>query len=883
VINPLDLPDEPTLLRWCAIAPDLEASDLLALAHVEAGTAERLLRSPVFEPAGITGRYRLRSEHRRTALAKLRLEEPRAEIRLHAACLDHWLTQLAPPPSPPRDDLEARCLYHLAVLHDLYTEYVAWESIHPHLQAARNAGMGSTRALAWLEFFEAYAAVRGEATEAGRERLEALLRRPDLDEALRARVLHACSLPEADRGQYQAALQLCRETLALAETQGDLYRQGYALLSIGIIYNDLEDHQRALDYCERSLALFQQTGAPYREAHALYEIGNNAVRLGKWQRASAALEAATVLYTQLGVTRRLVMTCWAQGVMYLMLGEWETSQAALEQALAIALAPNGEIPSAAMDTLVQLGLLHEVQGRYAAAQTCYERALVFAGQQQLRHYQCLYLYRLAEALRLQEQFAVAARTYRQAVETVETLRSALELEELKLNLLGTTQYIYESLVLLSVAHETPAAAFEWVEQARARAFLDMLARHSPELYAGYEQPTVTLAELQAELRPGDVLLEYFTTGMLPPGDHALHHLPAHNRRLREVLVPAAKVLLFAVTCDRLEVYSLPLDPNRLRPSVHVEDPVLAMLQAERRARWLYDQLIKPIEPLLQDCRQLYVVPHGPLHYLPFGALRDDDGDFLLRANGPAIALAPSATVLVRSCLRRPASAGQRALAIGYNDPRGQPLVHAETEAQLVASRLGGQAWTGPEDKRAGLIVTAPELRWLHIAGHAQYDHRDPLASSLRLGAADDLNALQIMSDLHLQADLVTLSACLSGFSQIVPGDELLGLQRAWLYAGAATVVCTLARTRDVVALLVMDQFYQRLLTGASAAAALQAALVAVRTMPREAVVQELQRLGYQATAGEEVLPASAAGPGTIDDYPFARPEYWGPFMLIGRP
>lgn len=872
--------DEKALLLWCAILQEVGAETLQALAGVEAAAARRVLGSQAFDLVAESGLYRLRDERRQAVLAQLRREQPREEVRLHEQVLYHLFERLEPASQSFNPTLEEACIIHLTALHDLSIEYMDWRSIILHVQAARNAGLHGARTQDWLEFFEAYTAVRTGDLEAGWARLEGLRARPDLEERLRVRVLHACSIPYADQGRYEEALQLCQEACRLAEDQSDLFRQGYLLLSIGIIYNDLEDHQRALEYCERSLGLFRRIGAVYREAHVLYEIGNNAMRLGDWRRARAALDEAAELYTRLGIARRLVMTSWAQGVIYLMLGDVEQSEAALNRALEIALTPGGEYPSAAMDTLAQLGLLYQAHANYEKSRACFERAITIADHHQLRHPHTIYLYRLAEVLRSMGRTADAAAAYRKAVQGIEALRSSTELEELKLSLLGTTQYIYESLVLFCLEHETPVAAFDYVEQARARAFLDILARQRPDLYAAFEHPTVTLVELQSQLGAGEVLLEYFTTGVLPLGDHALHHIPAHNRRLREVLVPKPQILLFAITRDIFEVHRIAVDPNRLRPSIHADDPILSMLQAEGRARWLYDQLIQPIQHLLASCQQLYIVPHGSLHYMPFSALRAPDDDYLLRANGPTIVMAPSATVLVRNCLSQPAGRGRRGLAIGYNDPDGQPLVYAETEAQFVARLLGGQAWVGSESKSDRLLEIAPDLRWLHIAGHALYDHKASLTSSLRLGSADDLDAGAIMNNLHLSADLVTLSSCMSGFSRIVPGDELLGLQRAFLYAGAPTVVCTLARTRDVVAFLVMSQFYQHWLEGATAAAALRDALVTVRSMPRALVAQELLQLGYRSAIGEAELTMSNDD---VNNCPFAKPEFWGPFMLIGRP
>jgi CHAT domain-containing protein len=155
---------------------------------------------------------------------------------------------------------------------------------------------------------------------------------------------------------------------------------------------------------------------------------------------------------------------------------------------------------------------------------------------------------------------------------------------------------------------------------------------------------------------------------------------------------------------------------------------------------------------------------------------------------------------------------------------------------------------------------------------------------LRLGANDQLSARAIIGGLELDADLVALSACTSGLTHVVPGDELLGLQRAFLYAGAAAVVCTLWETFDFVALLVMDRFYAGLRQGRAAAVALRDAQVAVRAMTGRDVTAAIERWraedpGFVAALGQvPIIP-----PDQDDALLYADPFYWASFMLIGRP
>jgi len=865
-------PDEQ-LLSWCALLQTADADALAVLASREPAAVARFLDSTACEP-GADSAPRLRTLWRRHALEALRSSLPQEEGQRHIAALHFFCTRLeSEADQPARGATMDACVFHLTALHDLSIEAMEWNSIVPHLQLARKPLATSQAHSRWLEFFEAYSYLRTEHFVQGLARLEALRAAANLEPALRLRTLHACSLPYADNGHYQEAIQLCEQAIPLAQAIGDRCREGYLLLSIGIVHNDLEDHQRAISYCERALALFRAAGEPRREAHALYEIGNNLARLGEWDRARTMLDASEQLYTQLQLARRLVMTTFAQGMLFLMLGDDERCEAALERTLSITRTEGYGIPTAARDAHAWLGILHQTQGQYERACACFSEALAIAERYDQRHYQTFYNYRLAGTLRLSGRIAEARASYLLAVAGVEELRAATEIEALKLSLLGTAQYIYESLVRFELEHGTAEAALAIVERSRARALLDLMVRQLPSVPEHVAQPTVALAEIQAHLAEDDLLLEYFTTGMLPLEHHALHRLAAGNQRLLAQLVPEPGLLIFAVTKHSLTVHRLSVDPNALRPSSHANDPVLQTIRSASRMRWLSEQLIRPVEPLLAACRRLYIVPHGPLHFIPFAALFTTDHNYLLRAGGPALAIAPSATVLIRNCLALQPRRAAGGLAIGYNDLSGQPLEHAEAEARWVAQLMGGEVWAGPEPKSERLMARGPQLGWLHIAGHAAYDEQMALTSSLRLGQGDALEAGQIMAQLRLSADLVTLSSCRSGVSRVVPGDELLGLQRAFLYAGAPTVVCTQARTHDTVAFLIMDQFYSALRAGAAPAEALRDAQVAVRELSRAEAVARLAQIGI-----------SLAGDDTGDaERPFAAPECWATFVLIGRP
>ena len=116
------------------------------------------------------------------------------------------------------------------------------------------------------------------------------------------------------------------------------------------------------------------------------------------------------------------------------------------------------------------------------------------------------------------------------------------------------------------------------------------------------------------------------------------------------------------------------------------------------------------------------------------------------------------------------------------------------------------------------------------------------------------------------------------------GDELFGLQRAFLYAGAPAVVCTLWEAADFVALLVMDRFYTALHAGHPPASALRDAQVALRSMTGRDLLAALDRWRAEHPAFVAALGAlPEVQPAALDAAIYADPFYWAPFMLIGKP
>jgi CHAT domain-containing protein len=251
---------------------------------------------------------------------------------------------------------------------------------------------------------------------------------------------------------------------------------------------------------------------------------------------------------------------------------------------------------------------------------------------------------------------------------------------------------------------------------------------------------------------------------------------------------------------------------------------------------LYQEVLAPLRGHLRG-KHLVIVPHGVLHYLPFHALDDGTGYLI---DSFTVSYAPSASVFTH-CQRKPSRTSGSSLILGVPDSQA-PLILDEVRS--VAEILpDAELLVGADANEAALREKGSHSRLIHIATHGSFRQDNPMFSGIRLGGA--YLSLYDLYQLKLEAELVTLSGCATGLNVVAPGDELLGLIRGFLYAGAQSLLLTLWDVNDRSTAELMTLFYRTLTDGADKASALQSAM------------QELR-----------------------ERYP--HPYHWAPFTLIGK-
>jgi CHAT domain-containing protein len=415
------------------------------------------------------------------------------------------------------------------------------------------------------------------------------------------------------------------------------------------------------------------------------------------------------------------------------------------------------------------------------------------------------------------------------------------------------------------------------ELERRQQALTAQIRDASPRYASVQYPQpLTLEASQALLGPGTLLLSY--------------------------LVTDDQTFLFAMTEASAEVHVLPVGREALktrvrdfRLSLDRNGRAYAATQEAELARALYADLVHPARAAVRRAQRLLLCLDGPLHTLPFAALVSNTGlrprylgaekplGHILSMTTHAQAVAahpPTATTHGPGLSPKP----PRLLAFGdplYGPPsrtgdspagvdelsllqtRGlsiAPLPHSRIEVEGLARLFGAAATVrlGAEATKTAVLQEGGSAELLHLACHGWFDPELPLSSGLVLSRpealtpgeapADNglLQAWEIFQHLRLSADLVVLSACQSGLGQEVRGEGLVGLTRAFQYAGARSLVVTLWEVNDASTSVFMQAFYACLKSGMSKDEALRRGILALRS-----------------------------------DHRWDAPCFWGAFVLIG--
>ena len=697
------------------------------------------------------------------------------------------------------------------------------------------------------------------------------------------------------RGNLTAALQILDQLRQKHEAANDARRVALCDIDRAHIYSQLNLFEDASTVAGRAFETFQELGNRYESALSLTMQGVAEFKLMHSTDAQGAFLKARDLFVQEGneVSVAAVDLCLAQLLMH----QGQVAEAGKLARRSAEVFEKHQSPGRAANARVWSALsfqeLHEVGSAVAEAQ----RAL-----QELEglhapwaFYQALNT--LGKLREVEGDMKEAETLYMRAITELELLRGNIKLDEFRMSFGKDKYQVYENMVGVKLRRDDARSAFEFVERSKSRTLIDQLERGVETAWDAGAEDSPRLKRLQKVREELNILYsrlnELGTTGRAAasdsttkdeitrreqefvellraagteqPGWATLQSSPALGVADVQKMLEADELLVeFYAVADSFHAFVIGRDSfhafrdialcSDTRASIrglnfqlskfHLQPAYLnkhaaSLLAASRHhLRNLYRQLIEPVSHLFSDSKRLVIVPHQMLHYVPFHALFDGESYLIDKY---AVSYAASASVL-RICRSRAAANGSaRDLILAVADSL-TPHINEEVDA-LKRLLPDADIFVGAQAGVDKLRKYGPTAGRIHIAAHGVFRADNADFSSIRLGD-NWLNLFDIFN-LNLGAEITTLSACETGMSDVLGGDELLGLARGFLRAGTPSLVVSLWMVNDKSTAQLMYRFYQGLIAGLTKAGALR----------------------------EAILEVKAA---------FPHPYYWAPFILLGK-
>jgi CHAT domain-containing protein/tetratricopeptide (TPR) repeat protein len=534
-----------------------------------------------------------------------------------------------------------------------------------------------------------------------------------------------------------------------------------------------------------------------------------------------------------------------------------------------------------------------------------------------------------DVLRSRGERAGAITALEQAAREVESVRARIRSEPVRRSFFGSKMDVYERLIDLYWANRGATAdtiraadeqVFRCMERAKARALLDVLGGQplswkGPEVVQVRQAFPLLFGQLGGM---GGGTLEqtygqFLETVAERPAWQELSSLqivqPATLSQVQASLPPGRLLVEFADTATHLYAAVVSSSALRIvRADGYGRDALRADVASFREVLENPAADCKPLglrlcerllAPFLRDevgVTSVCIVPGGPLHYIPFAALVLPNQQYV--AERLEVTYAASASALVYARQRRPpavASAEAARLLVVAN-PRPHlgfsELPCATVEGEQIAALIpGARLLRGAEATEPAVLKALAQTQYFHFAGHTHLPSASPLRAALMCtenAEADGRLEVRELFGLNLRkCELAVLSACETHLGRWGRGDEIVGLERAFLRAGVAAVVTSLWKVDDAAAQVLMVAFYRQLMERKQGpAAALRAAQLELLRGDLAAQVNLAQRaLGAPRPLPGAVSspPGPAAPPATPPAHTITHPRYWAAFVLCGVP
>ena len=653
-------------------------------------------------------------------------------------------------------------------------------------------------------------------------------------------------------GDFKQAIKYQEKHLSIAKEMGDRAGEGKAYGHMGTAYAGLGDFKQAIEYHKKHLSVAKEMGDRAGEGEAYGLLGRVYSHLGNLKQAIECHHQNLSIAKELG-DRVLEGGAYGNlGNVYQSLGDFEKAFEYHEHHLTI----SKEVGDRAGEGRAygHLGSTFVGMGNFKQAIEYHQRHLSIAKEVGDRVGEGDACYSLGRAYEWSGSFSEALDYYQSSVKLFENTRALLQSEDSwKISFRDRHRDAYtalwRSLLKTGKTDEALCAA----EQGRAQALIDVLKTQ-------YGVDSLPSASAEPKETIDDLITTQTVFTALDESENTISFW--FLRKGEEILLKQTKIepgtatfLLKDTRAGVLEKWvNLPMDEpggDPLSNKEAVEEIKPSWISPTNVFRPLYDVIIGPIADLLQG-DQLIVVPDGPFCLAPYSALSET-----IR-----IRIAPSLTA-VKLITGSPEDFHCKSGALLVGDPCleevtnviGEPvwnqLPFARKEVEMIGKLLQTTPLTGRDATKDEVLKRLTSVAVVHIAAHAHMESGE-IVLAPNSGRISQLPSRQdyllTMSDVQavrLRARLVVLSCSYSGRGE-VKSEGVVGIARAFLCAGARSVLVSLWDIDDEATMVFMKSFYQHLADGKSASVALHQAMKMLRETEQ-----------------------------------FSAPKYWAPFVLIG--
>ncbi|CAH3156994.1 unnamed protein product [Porites lobata] len=670
-----------------------------------------------------------------------------------------------------------------------------------------------------------------------------IIAKEDGDRALEGKAYANFGVACGSLSEFQRAIEYNNKCLIIAKEVGDMAGQGQAYANLGAIYCLLGGYQRGMEYTNKSLIIAKEFGDMEGQRLAYSNLGVAYDRLEEFPQAMECHKKALSIANEVGDRR-------GKGHAYLNIGDVHKSLCDVPRAMEYYkqfLSNAEEIGDRVGqgNAYCRLGSCYEDRHDFKEAMECYKQHLSIAEEIGDRKGEACAHSGLGRSFLFSYSLNEALEHFRCCVKICDTIRaSSISEDELKMSFRTKHQFAYTHLWQVLVMLERNDEALYAAERGRAQALLDAL-----KVTYGLTSLSPRSIESEEEVRNISRKTTVLTVFL------AIHLQTVNMWVLRKEGNPIFRQKRLDIGREREDPFVLLLETvlKKIDSTSTTGDDDQTSDPSQKTAdslQPLYDAVIGPIEDLL-DGDELIVVPDGALSKAPWAALSET-----LR-----IRSVPSLTSLK---LITDSSSGHHsksgALLVG--DPclekvkrKGEkpftPLKYARMEVKMIGEILKSQPLTGEDATKEAILQRIGSVALVHIAAHGKKETGeiflapDPRCESKPPKEEDCIMKMSDIQAVKLRARLVVLSCCHSGQGE-VSSEGVVGMARAFLFAGARSVLATLWAIDDEATKMFMESFYQQLARGESASVALQRAMKCLR-----------------------------------DSHNYSAPKYWAPFVLMG--